>query len=96
MVFGPPPVPISMRRGFISSGTSRTRSTVSKPFSSLASRDLHVVGQVEALLEGAGGDAAMQELPVLLLRMLVAGDKQSVLLLGDLDLVRREARPPPW
>jgi len=54
-------------------------------------RDLHIVSQVEGLLEGAGGDAAMQELPVLLLRVPLAYDQQGVLFLGDLDVIRREA-----
>src|SRR5918998_898914 len=42
-------------------------------------RDLHVVRQVEGLLEGTGGDATMQELTILLLRVPLADHQQGVL-----------------
>jgi hypothetical protein len=56
--------------------------------------DLHVVGEAEAALEGAPGDAAVQiaalRLLVFLLRL--ARNHQRVLLHGDVDLVAREPR----
>ena len=53
------PRPISIRRGFIASGTSRFRSMCSRPFRP-PPRGTHVVGELEAALEVAGGDAAVQ------------------------------------
>src|SRR3712207_6045568 len=49
-------------------------------------RDLHVVGEVEALLERAGRDAAVKNLHAFGLRMLLAGDEKRVRLLNELDL----------
>src|SRR4051812_40366837 len=47
----------------------------------LGPRHLHVVGELEAALEPAGGDAAI-EVVLLLLAGLLAGDDQQVRLLG--------------
>jgi hypothetical protein len=55
-------------------------------------RDLHMISKAEALLEGAGGDAAMENLHALRLRMLLAVHEERAFLLDDLDLVRCEAR----
>jgi len=52
---------------------------------------LHEVGEVEALLEGAGRNAAMQDLTLAVVLALLAGDHEGVLLLSHLDLVLGEA-----
>src|SRR3546814_5418799 len=53
---------------------------------------LDVVGEVEAALEGAGGDAAVEDARLVVFRLLLlAGDHQAVLLGGDVQLVLREA-----
>src|SRR3546814_4493385 len=47
---------------------------------------LDVVGEVEAALEGAGGDAAVEEARLVVFRLLLlAGDHQAVLLGGDVQ-----------
>ena len=50
-----------MRRGFFSSGTMRSRSTWSRPFSSCARLDLDMLGKLEAALEGAARDALIEQ-----------------------------------
>ena len=77
--------------GFIASGTSRTRSITSRPSSRFGTFDPDVVGQFEAALEAALGDADVEELrrpPVLALAAL--HDKQ-VLLGGDVEVGGLEA-----
>ena len=76
-----PPVAISMRRGLSSSGTSRTRSTVSRPLWRDAPCHLDVVRQVEALLEGAGRNPVMEVLRSLRFRSSPADDDQRVFVL---------------
>ncbi len=49
-------------RGFFSSGSSRCSSIVSRPLESLAARHADVVGQLEAALEVAPADAAIEVL----------------------------------
>ena len=54
--------------------------------------DLDMVGQLEAPLERAGRDAAVQELASLVLGLLLAADVESLLLDVDLQLILAEAR----
>src|SRR5579859_6388242 len=55
--------------------------------------DLDMVSQLEAPLEGASGDAAMQVLRRRRITLLgLAGHGQGVLMDGDVDLVGRETR----
>src|SRR5262245_28553846 len=51
----------------------------------------HVVGKLEAALEGAGGDAAMQVAAITVAIGNLAGNAQAVLLLDDLDVLVGEA-----
>src|SRR6478609_9735062 len=51
---------------------------------------LHAVGQHETALELAGGDAAMKELPYLLVVRLLAPDDKLILLDADVELVAGE------
>src|SRR5882724_896356 len=53
--------------------------------------DLDVVGQLEAPLEGAPGDAAMEELAVVIRLGELARDDERVLLGGDADVALAEA-----
>src|SRR5882757_9833110 len=67
---------------------------VQQPVHQRRAADLDVVGQLEATLEGAPGDAAMQEGPALLLLLggsRLGADGQRALGGHDLDLVFAEA-----
>src|SRR3546814_10785268 len=56
--------------------------------------DAHEIGELEAALEGACRNAAIEQLAFLafLRRRLAAADGQHILLRGDVDLVSLEAR----
>src|SRR4029453_10809153 len=61
---------------------------VEQPVVQLRTLDLHIVGKLEAALEGTLGDALMQELASgLLLVGLLASDGEDVLLYFDVDVV---------
>ena len=60
------------------SGAARARSMCSSPFSSAAPADLDAVGQHEAALELARGDAAVQVDPAVRLVRLSTADHQLV------------------
>src|SRR5260370_31227234 len=77
-----------MCRGFMASGISRTRSIMSN----LQARadSLHVVSEAELPLEGACGNALVQELPTFAFPLL-AGDHQQVGLRRDRQIVRRKS-----
>ena len=83
--------PISILRGFSASGTSRTRSMCSRPFSRHRLGDAHVVGELEAALEGAGGDAAVQDRGLVLGLRLAAGHDELAVAGLDRELVLGEA-----
>src|SRR5262249_18273007 len=53
--------------------------------------DLDVIGELEAPLEGACGDASVQELTTLVLGLLLTADVEDLLLDVDLQLVLGEA-----
>ena len=84
---------MSIFRGFIASGISRTSSIESSPSFMSAPRDLDMVGKREAALERAVGDPAIDEVAALLVALvrLAAGHQQHVLLRRDVDFLRREA-----
>jgi len=58
-----------------------------------SANDLYVLGKIEALPEGPGGDPTMQDLSALLLvGVLMARDEEGVLFLDEFDLIRGETR----
>src|SRR5262245_53951698 len=57
----------------------------------LGALHLDVVGELEAALEGSGGDAAVQELALLVLGLLLGADGEHLLLDVDVELVLAEA-----
>src|SRR5215218_458156 len=60
-----------------------------QPVVDARTRDLHVVSQVEALLEGASGNAAVQDLHTLGLGMFLPVHQERVVLLDELDFLGR-------
>src|SRR6516162_1728772 len=58
----------------------------------LRAHDLDVIGELEAALEGAAGDAAIEELLLLGRLLLLARDEQRIGLLGDREVALGEAR----
>jgi hypothetical protein len=83
-------VPIAILRGFIVSGTSRTSSIMSMPFSKLSALHLNVVRQIEHAPEGTLRDAAVEVLVAFFLS-LTALDCQHALLGRDGDVFGSEA-----
>ena len=81
-----------MARGFMASGSSRTSSTCSKPFSRPAPFTTTWSASSEFPLETAGGDAAMEEGALLLLALLLAANGERVLLRLEVQVVRAEPR----
>jgi hypothetical protein len=51
-----------------------------------------VVGEIEGLLEGAGGDTPVEDLNAFRVRVFLARNEERVLFLDEFDLVRRKAR----
>ena len=81
---------IAMRRDFLSSGTSRTRSMSSVPLRNVAPRDPHVVGELESTFERPGRDTAMQVAHSVVLVAALADDGKNALALLEVQIFRRE------
>jgi hypothetical protein len=72
---------MAIARGFIASGTRRTRSIWSRPLSATSAFHLDVVGQAELALKGAAGNT-FEEVFLVVAAGLLACHRQQVLL-GD-------------
>ena len=86
------PVAISMRRGFSASGTSRTRSTVSRPFSRFAPVTFTWSARLKVCLKARVAIPRCRNCFSSGSGCFLAEDQERVLVLGQLDLVGREAR----